>query len=79
METRCLSYFKCVEDSDLYGNQQQSSDESDSTPAKPKGALYEWPTCSPICQRLRNSGEKFAPKIRFRCEFLERNLCEALC
>ena len=28
---------------------------------------------------LRNSVEKLSPKICFRSEFLERNLCEALC
>ena len=41
-----------------------------------------WPTCSPICQRregLRNSGEKLA-LMHYTCsDFLECNLCEALC
>ena len=36
----------------------------------------------PICQRqegLCNSGEKLAPVHYIRSEFLERNLCQALC
>ena len=40
------------------------------------------PTCSPICQKregLRNSGEKLALIHFIRSEFLEHNLCEALC
>ena len=45
--------------------------------------LYKiYPTCSPICQRregLRNSGKKLALIHYIRSEFLERNLCEALC
>ena len=38
---KAFELFQCTGDYEIYGNQQQSSDESDSTPAKPKGALYE--------------------------------------
>ena len=40
------------------------------------------PMCIPICQRqegVRNSGKKVAPIHCICSEFLERNLCEALC